>query len=193
MIILKEKEDPSPVNISLIQNSRISNLNNEIFKNNIISLSNNKEINFAELANMYKQNPDYLSTFQKMDIDKINNLSQSMGWGKISDFIGIDSQILNHILNETKDMDIINNIIKDPSLLELVFYHPEPKKIIQNNPFIKFGLQNPQLFLSPQNHQMTQNMFKKDEKSKIESSSIGISVPPDPFENNQMLNSSGKK
>ena len=111
-----------------------------------------------------------------MDIDKINNLSQSMGWGKISDFIGIDLQNLNHILNETKDMDIMNNILKDPSLLEIVLNHPEAKKIIQNNPFIKFGLQNPKLFLSPQNHQMTQNMFKKDEKSKIESSSIGISV-----------------
>ena len=135
-IILKKKEECAPVNISLIPNSRISNLNNEIFKNNIISLSNNKEINFAELANMYKQNPDYLSTLQKMDIDKINNLSQSMGWGKISDFIGIDLQNLNHILNETKDMDIMNNILNDHSLLEIVFNHPEAKKIIQNNPLL---------------------------------------------------------
>ena len=85
---------------------------------------------------MYKQNPDYLSTLQKMDIDKINNLSQSMGWGKISDFIGIDLKNLNHILNETKDMDIMNNILNDPSLLEIVFNHPEAKKIIQNNPLL---------------------------------------------------------
>ena len=192
-IILKKKEDPSPVNNPLIPNSCNLNLNNDFTKNNIISLTNNKEINFNEVANMYKQSPDYLSTLLKMDINKLNNLSQSLGFESFSDFSGIDSQNLNLILNETKDMDIMNNIIKDPSLLEIVFNHPKIKKIIQNNPFIKFGFQNPQIFLSPQNHQMSLNMNKKDEKNKIESSSTGISVPPDPFENNQMLNSSGKK
>ena len=92
-------------------------------------------------------------------------------------------QNLNHILNETKDMDIMNNILKDPSLLEIVLNHPEIKKIIQNNPFIKFGLQNPQLSLAPYIVKMSQNMVTKDEKSEIENSNTQISVPPDPFEN----------
>ena len=87
----------------------------------------------------------------------------------------------------------MNNMLKDPSLLELAFNHPEAKKIIQNSPILKFSLQNAQIFLAPQTMQKTQNLFRKDEKSKIESSSIGISVPPDPFENNKMLNSTGKK
>jgi len=33
-------------------------------------------------------------------------------------------------------------------------------------------------------------LFKEDEKINIENSSTGISVPPDPFENSQNLNSS---
>jgi len=65
--------------------------------------------------------------------------------------------------------------------------------MLQNNPDLKLAFQNPQLFLAPHIMQKEQNIFRKDEKSKIESSSIGISVPPDPFENNKMLNSTGKK
>ena len=41
--------------------------------------------------------------------------------------------------------------------------------------------------------QMTKNVFKEDEKRMIKSSNTGISLPPDPFENSKILNSSGKK
>ena len=41
--------------------------------------------------------------------------------------------------------------------------------------------------------QMAQNLFKKDENNMIENSNTGISVSPYPFENSQILNSSGKK
>ena len=84
-------------------------------------------------------------------------------------------------------------ILYDPSLLEIGFNNPKIKKIIQNNPFLKFGFQYPQKFLSPQMIQMAQNLFKKDENNMIESSNTGISVSPNPFENSQILNSSGKK
>ena len=181
-IILKEKEDLSPVNNSLVLNFDISNLK-DIFSNNNISLSNNKEINFAEIANMYKQFPDYCTTLQKIDIDKLDNLFESMGFGKYSDIFGISPQKFNQILNDPESRDIMNNIFKDPSLIEIAFNIPEIKKIIQNNPFIKFGLQNPQLSLAPYIVKMSQNMVTKDEKSEIENSNTQISVPPDPFEN----------
>jgi len=119
-IILKEKEDLSPVNNSLVLNFDISNLK-DIFSNNNISLSNNKEINFADLANMYKQFPDYCTTLQKIDFDKLDNLFQSMGFGKYSDIFGISSQKFNQILNKPDFEDMMNNIFKDPSLIEIAF------------------------------------------------------------------------
>jgi len=192
-IILLKKEKSSPVHISLIPNSGNPNLNNDFIKNNIIRLLNNKEINFTEIANMHKQYPDYISFLQKMDVDKFNNLFQSMGWGNFTDIFGIEPQIFKQIFYDTKDKDLMNNMLKDPSILELTLNHPEAKKIIQNSPILKFGLQNPQFLLAPHIMQKTQNIFRKDEKSKIESSSIGISVPPDPFESSQILNSTGQK
>ena len=165
-IILKTKEDPSPVNISLIPN--IGNLNlKDIFSNNNRSLSNNKEINFAEIANMYKQFPDFLTTLKKIDFVKLDNFCQSMGFGKYSDIYGISPQKFNQILYEPESRDIMNNIFKDPSLIEVAFNFPEIKKIIQNNPFIKFGLQNPQLFLSPHLVQIPKIWLKKMKKVKL--------------------------
>ena len=73
--------------------------------------------------------------------------------------------------------------------------HPENQEKINNNPILKFILQNPQLMFNPQFMQMTKNMFKKEEKNQIDSSSSGIFVPPGPFESlnnnqiNQMMNS----
>ena len=119
-IILKEKEDLSPVNNSLVLNFDISNLK-DIFSNNNISLSNNKEINFADIANMYKQFPDYCTTLQKIDIDKLDNLFESMGFGKYSDIFGISPQKFNQILNKPDFEDMMNNIFKDPSLIEIAF------------------------------------------------------------------------
>jgi len=89
-IILQKKEKSSPVNISLIPNSGNPNLNNDFIKNNIIRLLNNKEINFTEIANMYKQYPDFISFLYKMDVDKLNNLFQSMGLGNFTDIFGIE-------------------------------------------------------------------------------------------------------
>ena len=191
-IILKKKEDPSPVNISLIPNSGNLNLNNEIFKNNIISLSNNKEINFTEIGNMLKQNPDYLSFIQKLDVNKLDNLYQLLGLGSFSDILGIEPQKYKQMQKDPESKEIMNNILNDPSLLEFVFNNPEIKQKFQKYPFIKLAFQYPHIFLSSQSLKKAQIYFKEDEKNKIENSSTGISVPPDPFENNQILDSSGK-
>ena len=124
----------------------------------------------------------------------MDDLCHFFGLGKFSDALGIESQNYKKILKEPnpKSKNIINNMIKEPSILQIAFNKPEVRKKIQNNPILKFALQNPQIILSPHFVQMSQNIFKENEKSKIESSNSGISVPPDPFESGQMLNSSGK-
>jgi len=189
-IILKKKEEPSPVNNHLFKKI----LNNNFSNNNKTNLSNNKELNFDDIANANKQFPDYFSIFKKIDFDKLDDLCHFFGLGKFSDALGIESQNYKKILKEPnpKSKNIINNMIKDPSILQIAFNKPEVRKKIQNNPILKFALQNPQIILSPHFVQMSQNIFKENEKSKIESSNTGISVPPDPFESGQMLNSSGK-
>ena len=162
-IILKKKEDPSPVNNSLVPNFGISNIK-DIFSNNNISLLNNKEINFSELSNMLKQIPDYLSFIQKMDVDKIDNLYQLIGLGSFSDILGIDPQKYKQIQKELESKEIMNNILNDPSLLEIGFNNPEIKQKFKKYPFIKLAFQYPQIFLSSQSLQKAQIYFKKDEK-----------------------------
>ena len=191
-LILKKKEEPSPVNIPLGQKFDFSLINNA-FSNKNIELLQKKEINYNEIANAIKQFPDYFSIFQNMDFEKLNNLYKLLGLGSISDYCGIDLQNMNQIMNNPECRDMMNNILKDPSLLEIALNNPETKKRIQNSPLLKFNLLNPQISLAPQNLQLMQNMFKKEENIKIENSNTGISLPPDPFDKNQMLNSSGKK
>ena len=191
-IILKKKEEPSPVNIPLNQNFDFSLINNA-FSNKNIELLEKKEINCNEIANAYKQIPDYLSILQNMDFEKLNNLYKLLGLGNISEIFGMDPKNMNQILNNPECRDMANNILKDPSLLQIILNHPEAKKKIQNCPILKFNLLNPQFSLAPQNFQFMKNIFKKEENIKIENSNTGISLPPDPFAQNQMLNSSGKK
>ena len=191
-IILNKKKDPSSVNIILKNNSGNTNLINDFLEKNNINPSNNKEINFTEIANIFKKNQDYLSFTQKMDIDKINNFFQLFGFGNILDIFHIDPQEGKQILNKPEYKDVIN-MVKDPSKLEILFNIPEIKQIFQNDPIFQFALQNLDLLFSFHNLQMTKNCFKKDdEKSMIESSNTEISEPPGPFENSQMMNSSGK-
>ena len=192
-IILNKREDPTPINNPLDQNNDISILKDIFSNNNIINFSNNKEINFNEFSNSCKQIPDLLSFLKKIDFNKYNNFLQSLEARKFFDVLGISSEKFNQILNKPEMKDMMNIILNDPSLLEMGFNNPQIKKIIQNNPFLKFGFQYPQIFLSPQKIQMAQNLFKKDENNMIENSNTGISVSPNPFENSQILNSSGKK
>ena len=110
----------------------------------------------------------------------------------LQNFIVVNYKKNKHILNKPEYKDIINNMLKDPSLLEIIFNNPEFKSLIINNPFLELSLKNPQIF-SPQEFQKHKNLFKKDEKKMNESSFNEISEPPDPFGNSQMLNSSGKK
>ena len=191
-IILKKKEEPSPVKMPLAQNFDISSLNN-ILSNKNIELLKNKEINCNEIANAYKKIPDYFSILQNIDLEKMNNLLKLIGLGNLSENFESKQQEMNLILNNPECRNMMNNIFKDPSLLEIILNHPEAKKSIQNNPFLKFNLLNPQFSLSPQNLQMAQIMLKKEENIKIENSNTEIKLPPGPFDKSQMLNSSGKK
>jgi len=80
-------------------------------------------------------------------------------------------------------MNYLMNLTKDPLFLEMVLKDPKNLDTIKNNPFIKFCLNNPQLLTNPQNLQMGQNIFKKNESNQIENSISKNLVPPDPFGN----------
>ena len=90
---------------------------------------------------------------------------------------------------------MMNNMFKDPSLVEIYLNNPIMKEKIQNIPLFNFTFKNPNLIFNPQNIQMTKNIIKKKERNSIESSNAEISVPPDPFGSlnnnkiNQMMNS----
>jgi len=194
-IILAKKEESKKVIDSLGHNSESSNLNSN-FTNKIKRLTDNKEININEVAKSLGQIPDILSNFNKIDIDKVNNLCKSMEW---ENFFRIEPEKYKEILkilNDPSKKKMINDMIKDPSLLTTFFNSPELKEKSQNNPIFKMFYQNPQIFLSPHILQKDLNMLKKDEKNIMESSRSVISGPPDPFEslnnnhNNQMMNSS---
>ena len=89
-IILVKKEKSNPVNALLLDNSVSSDLNKKAL-NYIKSIPDNKEINNNELANFYKQIPD-LSSFLKLDINKVNNLYEFFGLKSFSDMFGINPQ-----------------------------------------------------------------------------------------------------
>ena len=174
-IILDKKEEQKPIDIQ--------------------SFSDNKKINSMEIAKAFEQIPDFLSFYDKLDTNKIDNYIRVMGIGKFSDFFGVEPQEYKELLKDPLYRDDIKNKLKDASSIEAVLRNPEIQKKIQNNPFIKLSFQNPHIFYSPQNFQKEQNIFQVNDKNIIENSNHGISVPPDPFgnlNNNQIMNSSGQ-
>ena len=192
-IILVKKEKSMPINAPLLDNSNSSNLDKQML-NYINSIPNNKEINFNEVANLYRQIPD-LSSFLNFDLAKVNNLYHLFGLKSFSDLFGIEPQKYKEFLKDPECMNFLKNMLLDPSLLKIAFNNPEAKPIIQNNPIFKLCSQSSELSLPPQYIPMIKNQIKEDEKNIIENSGNEISVPPDPFGSlniNQMLNSSGK-
>ena len=128
-----------------------------------------------------------------MDLNKLDNYYKSMGNESFSDIIGCEPQEFRELLKDPFFRDMMNKILKDPSFIEMALNHPEMKNRIQNNHFVKFCFQNPQIVLTPQNFQKEQNMFKENEKNINESSATIISGPQEPFRslnNIQMMNSS---
>jgi hypothetical protein len=162
------------------------------------SFSDNKEINPKEIGKAYAQIPDLLSFVDKWDIDKIDNYCRAMGFGSYSDLTGIEPQKYKECLKNPLFREFLKNNSKDASIFEKAFRNPKTQNRIQNYPFLKLCFQNPQKYLSPHNIQKSQNVFKVNENNIIESSNIGISIPPDPFEslnnnqNSQITNSSGQ-
>ena len=184
-IILNKREKPLPIYNRFFENIDISNLCKDFLKENNISSSDNKEIDFTELAKIFKKNQDCFPLEEKVDFHKMNNFNQLIGMGNILDNFHIDPQKANQILNNYEFKELIN-IISDPSKLEQFFNTPEIKQIFQNYPYIKLVLQNLELLMPFANLPSSQRfkiMLKKDdEKSMIESSNTEIPVPPDPFE-----------
>ena len=179
-IILAKKEDSKPVNTPLEQNSDSSNSENNFF--------NNKNENIQNL----------LSIYNKIDMNKVDNLFQVLGLGNFSDF-GVDPQIYKEGLKGISTGEMMEKKKKmrdDPLFLEKYYNNPKLQKIFQKYPFVKNGLQNLEEILVPQRILMLQNMFKEDDKKINESSKTEIPLPPEPFEslnniqNSQMMNSS---
>ena len=180
-ILLLKKGDQTPENAQLNQNSNF-NLNETFLKNNNINISNNKEMNFNEVAKVYsKLNLD--SFINNIDFNGINSLAQSFGIGKISDLFGIEPQKMKEKLNDPTFKEIFNNIGKDPSLIEMAFDHPKFKEKIINNPALKFGFQNLNALLIPKYFQMAQNILPKQKQNENENNGTTISNPPEPFGN----------
>ena len=193
-----KKEEPNLVNIPIKQNSNNSNSIENILNN--INFSNNNELNVNEIANAYKrvQPKDIFSFYENADLDKIDDYFKLMGM-KFSDIFGIEPHIFKILLKVPSFRNHFNtemNMIKDPSLLEMFLKHPGNQDQIKNNPVFKLTLQNPQLMLDPQNLQMNNNLFKKNESNPDENSKAKIFKPPEPFGSlnnnqiNQMKNSS---
>ena len=179
-IILAKKEDSKPVNTPLEQNSDSSNSENNFF--------NNKNENIPNLSSFYN----------KIDMNKVDNLFQVLGLGNFSDF-GVDPQIYKEGLKGISTgemMDTMKKMRDDPLFLEKYYNNPKLQKIFQKFPFVKNGLQNLEEILVPQRILMLQNMFKENDKKINESSKTEIPLPPEPFEslnniqNSQMMNSS---
>ena len=139
-IILVKKEKSNPVNAPLLDNSVSSDLNKKAL-NYIKSIPDNKEINYNELANFYKQIPD-LSSFLKLDINKVNNLYEFFGFKSFSDMFGINPQKYKELLKDPEFMDLMKNMLLDPSLLKILFSNPKAKQLIQNNPIFKLTFQS---------------------------------------------------
>ena len=178
-ILLEKKSDQKSVKVPLIQNS-----NKEIKQNNIYIPSNKQ--------------PDITSFFNNIDLNQLENFYQSLGFGKYSEITGVKLETVKKMLNDPSTKDMISNMAKDPSLIEMSLKSPLVKAKIQNNPFFKSAFQNKQYIPNPQHFQMGQNTFQKNEKNSIEDSKSEISDPPDPFGSlynsqiNQMKNSSGQ-
>ena len=83
---------------------------------------------------------------KEIDIDKLKNLFQLAGMENFVEFFGSELQKNKQILNKPEFKDIINNMLKDPSLLEIFFNNPEIKPLFMNNPLLEYGLKNPQIF-----------------------------------------------
>jgi len=195
-IILVKKEKIKSVNVPLNQNSNNLNLNENafnFFKN--IDFSNNKEVKINEVANAWSKVPDFFSLFGNLDLDLIDNISHSIGIGKFSEMFGIKPQEVKEILKDPSTKDMLNNMFKDPSIIETTLNNPILRGNFIKNPIFKLCFQNPQLMFNPQNIQMAQNMFSNIKKNPTENDDAENSAPPDPFGSlnnnqiNQMMNS----
>jgi len=195
-IFLVKKEDPKSVNISINKTSNNSNPNENFINIKNINFSNKKEINPNDVANAFKNAPNITSFYDNLDLNLMDKFFQIYGLGKFSDLFGVDQQNFKEMLKDPSARDMMNNMVKDPSLVEMSLNNPIVKEKIKNIPLLNFIFQNPNLMINPQSLQMTQNAFREKERNSIESSNVEISVPPDPFGSlnnnqiNQMMNSS---
>jgi len=202
-IILIKKEEPKQVNIPMKQNSNNSNSNENIFNINNYNLQNNDEINVNEIANSFKRAKiqDVISFFENADLDKLENYYKLLGM-KFSDLFGMEKQEFKKLVKDPsfkKEMNILLNLSKDPSMLEMWLKNQKNQDLIKNNPLIKLTIQNPQFLFDPQVLEMNKNLFKKNEGNPDENLNSEIFKPPEPFGNlnnnhfnqiNQMKNSS---
>ena len=165
-------------------------------KVNIHQFSDNKEINPKEIADAFEKFPDLLSFCEKVDFVKLGHYLKLMKIGNSPGISNSHIQKLKEYLKDPTARNLLKNVSKKRSLVENYFSDPTVQKKLLKIPIFKLWLQNPEIYLTPQNFQKIQNMFEINEKNIIESSNIGISEPPDPFgslnsnQNSKIMNSS---
>ena len=184
-IILIKKDEPNQGNISMKQNSNNLNSNENIFNINNYNLQNNEEINVNEIADSFKKAKiqDVISFFENADLDKLENYYKLLGI-KFSDLFGMEKQEFKKLVKDPsfkKDMNILLNLSKDPSMLEMWLKNQKNQDLIKNNPLIKLSIQNPQFLFDPQVLEMNKNLFKKNEGNPDENPNSEIFNPPEPF------------
>ena len=190
-IILVKKNYPNPLN----HNSNHPNLNKNLSNNNNINSSNAKVLGPNDFAVMSRQLSDISSLYSNMDFNLFDNLTESLGLGRVTEMIGADPKKIKEMLKDPSIKNEFNNMMKDPSIAEIYYNHPAYRSIFKN-PILN---DKPEIINNfPQYFQMFQNMLKEKGRNPIENSGTGISVPPDPFGSlnnnqiNQMMNSSGQ-
>ena len=115
--------------------------------------------------------------------------------GSFKDVFGYEPEKLKELLKDPLFRDYINNIYKDPSLLELIYKDPENQKILQKDHVLKLNLLNPQFLFNPINWKIPQNISENNERNINESSRKEMSVTQSSngsLNNSQLMKSSSQ-
>ena len=140
-----------------------SNANtNNTAENTNNNASNNNTNPFGGMG-MGGQMLDLSSLLGNIDPNEINNMMQSMrGLGDLGGLDGLNPQMIGQILSDPFYMNMMNNMLQNPEMIQMALNSPQLRQMAQNNPNMQALLNNPELIqqmINPQTMQMMSNMF----------------------------------
>jgi len=86
--------------------------------------------------------PNICSNLKNSDFNLVAQFYQKMGLGSLSKMLGIEPWQFDEALKDPSTMNMINNMFKDPSLIEMALNNPV-LRTFQNNPYCKLGFLYP--------------------------------------------------